>query len=377
MRRNRVHISGSASLDAEGPLLATAHEFVRAFSHRLVDRGYGLVLGIGDEPLGNEGLPCTFDWTVLEAIAAAPSSNPEWPSDGPGRFRVVASQRALEKIPERRRAMWESCTKRPDLELQTSRPGWRMGGVIRELQVLSGDVLVALGGGSGVEQLAKLYLDDGKSVVPIQCNLGAIVDDGNGGASYLHGYALSETGSFFDLRRDTGSATNRLASLRVNVGSDAGAVAEATISLIDDLNPPLAFYVRLLGTELDEFEPVEEFFRNIVDPVVMANGLTPYEVGRHRSLSAFMNVEVFERLHRAALVVADLTGVRPNCTMELGYALARRRRVIITAMQGTRLPFDSDKLPTYFWSPEQPKENRREGFQSWLEMHTDMPPLVR
>ena len=377
MRGLRVHITGSAALDADGSLLAAAHEFVKAMSDRLVDRGFGLVFGIGGEPLGNEGLPCIFDWTVLKAVAAAPSSGLEWPSDRPGRFRIVASQRALDRVPDSRRAMWNNCATRPDLELQLSPPGWRMGGVIRAAQVLSGDLLVALGGGAGVEQLAKLYLDEGKSVIPIKSDLGAIVGDGNGGASYLHGLALSETGSFFDLCDGAGSATSRLAALRIEAGSEPSAVAEAAISLIDDLRPPRAFYVRLLNTELDEFEPVESFFRQVVDPVVTANGLTPYEVGRHPSLSAFMNVEVFEGLHRAALVVADLTGARPNCTMELGYALARRRRVIITAMQGTRLPFDSDKLPTHFWSHEQPQEHRQNAFQSWLERHIDMPPLVR
>ena len=149
------------------------------------------------------------------------------------------------------------------------------------------------------------------------------------------------------------------------------------MSLIDDLKPPRAFYVRLLRADMDEFEPVESFFREVVDPVVVENGFTPHEMGHGRPRSAFVNVEIFEELHRAALVVADLTGVRPNCTMELGYALARGRRVLITAMQGTHLPFDSDKLPTHFWSLEQPQEDRRSAFQSWLERYIDMPPLVR
>ena len=377
MRGLRVHITGSAALSADAPLLVAAHGFVSALAGRLVHGGAGLVLGVGDEPLGSDGLPCIFDWTVIEAIAAVPSPSLEWPSDRPGRFCVVASQRALEKVPGSRRAMWEDFARRPDLELKLSPPGWRMGGVIRAAQVLSGDLLVALGGGAGVEQLAELYFDEGKSVIPIKSDLGAIVGDGHGGASYLHDLALSETGSFFELREGVGSATSRLAALRVESGSEPNAVAEAAVSLINDLKPPRAFYVRLLSTELDEFEPIEEFFRQVVDPVVTAHGLTPHEMGRHRSLSAFMNVEVFEGLHRAALVVVDLTGVRPNCTMELGYALARRRRVVITAMQGTRLPFDSDKLPTYFWSPEQRQEERQDAFASCLRRYVDMPPLVR
>ena len=273
--------------------------------------------------------------------------------------------------------MWDECRGRSDLELHLSPPGWRMGGVIRAEQALSGDVLVAIGGGAGVEQLAKLYLDEGKSVVPIQCDLGSAVNDGIGGSSYLHGQALSETSTFFQLRDGAGSSTGRLSTLRIEAGSKPRDVAQATISVIRDLKPPRAFYVRLLRTDLDEFEPVESFFREVVDPVVTENGFTPFEVGRDRAQSAFMNVEIFEGLHRAALVVTDLTGVRPNCTMELGYALARQRRVLITAMQGTQLPFDSDKLPTHFWSPEQPQEDGRRAFQSWFGRHIDMPPIVR
>ena len=107
MRGLRVHITGSAELSVDGPLLVVAHGFVSALASRLVHGGAGLVLGVGDEPLGSEGLPCIFDWTVIEAIAAVPMRSLEWPSDRPGRFRVVASQRALERIPGSRRTMWE------------------------------------------------------------------------------------------------------------------------------------------------------------------------------------------------------------------------------------------------------------------------------
>ena len=376
MRALRVHIAGSAAPDANGPLLKAAHEFVSALSTRLIGHGVGLVLGIGEEPIGKEGLPCTFDWNILETIEASCSPNRGWPPDRPGRFLVVASQRALDRVPASRRTTWDNCRRRPDLEPLLSPPGWRMGGVIRQKQALNGDVLVAIGGGAGVEHLAELYLDEGKSVIPIQCDLGAIVGDGNGGSSYLHGLALSETSSFFELRDGAGSSTGRLSALRIEANCEPSPIAEATESLIGDLRPPRAFYVRLLREDMDEFESVDGFFRRVVDTVVIENDFTPYEVGRHRSQSAFMNVEIFEGLHRAALVVADLTGVRPNCTMELGYALARHRRVIITAMQGTLLPFDSDKLPTHFWNPEQSEEDRRAAFQAWLERYIDMPPLV-
>ena len=116
MQGLRVHIAGSGALSTDRALLQAAHEFVSVLAERLIGAGAGLVLGVGDEPLGAEGVPCTFDWTVLEAIARTPDPGPEWPSDQSGRFRVVASQRALARIPDSRQAVWADCTGRTDFE---------------------------------------------------------------------------------------------------------------------------------------------------------------------------------------------------------------------------------------------------------------------
>ncbi len=97
--------------------------------------------------------------------------------------------------------------------------------------------------------------------------------------------------------------------------------------------------------------------------VVGDRGFTPDEMGRGRPETAFINVEIFEALHRAGLVVVDLTGVRPNCMMELGYALARSRRVVISAKNGTKLPFDQDKLATYFWDEHASSDKRRTEYR--------------
>ena len=39
----------------------------------------------------------------------------------------------------------------------------------------------------------------------------------------------------------------------------------------------------------------------------------------------------------------------PSCCLELGYALGQSKKVILTAMDGTTLPFDADMIPCYFW----------------------------
>jgi len=376
IRGRRVHIAGSAAVDADGKLLTTAHKMIGEGVRLIIEAGGGLVAGIGDEPIGKSGQPCVFDWTILETLAEAPDPAPNWPGGRMGRFRVVASQRALEKIPDGRRGVWTKIRERSDFELDTAPPGWRMGGTIRALQALRGDILVAISGGAGSEQLAELYLEDGKPVIPIRCELGAIVDDGKGGSNYLHDCALNEVSTFFSLRGGVGGAAARLSALRLDRASDPDALAAALVKLLEDLQPPLAFYARLLDRESDSFRAVEHFFRNVVDPVVVEKGFTPHEVGRDPPLAAFMNVEIFETLHKASLVVVDLTDVRPNCTMELGYALGRHRRVMISAKKGTQLPFDPDKLPTYFWEETATSEDRVKGYLDWFERHIDMPPIV-
>ena len=371
-----MQIAGSASLRAPRDLLVLAHQFVRAVALDVLRSGGGFVTGAGDEPIGEEGVPLTFDWDVLEAIADATDPAPNWPGNRPGRFRIVASQRALNKVPENRREVWGKCLARTDIELSTSEPGWRMGGIIRAKQVQHGDLLVTLGGGAGTEHLAHIYSDDGKSVIPIHCEIGAISGDGMGGSSGLHNRALHDVESFFSLVDGKGGAAARLSPLRLTLDTDVGGLSRGVIDLITDLRNPLAFYIRLLDSSSSLHPEVEDFFRNVVDPVVASKGFARYEVGLDAQEEAFLNVEIFQRIHRAGLVVADITDVRPNCLMELGYALARRRSTVITAKAGTRLPFDQDKLSTFFWNPSGDARDRVAEFEVWTERHIDLPALI-
>ena len=350
----RIHIAGSAAASCERQLLEHAHKYVTALGVSAASQGAGFVVGAGDEPSGDAGLSLTFDWTMLAA------------AEGAKRIEVVASQRALEKIPAERVELWKRLGKDPAFDLWAAPAGWRMGGVLREEQVRRGDVLVALGGGAGVEHLGALYRDEGKPIVPVRADIGAINADGNGGSSYLHAQALHDPDGFAP-----GTGAARLAMLTLD--AEPGALAATTLEAISAIEPPRAFYVRLLSSTHNEWAAVEAFFRETVDRVVVAAGYTPHEVGRADPLAAFLNVEIFEGLHRAGVCIVDLTGVRPNCLMELGYALGRRRRVIVTAKADTRLPFDADKLPTFLWSE---RRSERDRFGEWFAHALNLPPLV-
>lgn len=376
MRGRRIHLTGSASIDCSTELLIAAHDFVRRVVDYVTSRGAGLVLGVGGEPRNGDGQPCIFDWTALEVIGGLPDPAPGWPDTRSERFVVVASQRALEKIPDWRREVWDSCTSRRDLRLEPTNPGWRMGGIIRERQAFRGDVLLALGGGAGAEHLATLYRDEGKPVVPIDAAIGAINEDGNGGSQYLHQQALADTESFFRLTDGTGDPAARLTHLRLDTTTDIATLALRAADLIADLRAPRAFYVRLVAKDHPNYGDVERFFRDTVDPVVVERGYLRHEVGLDRPEAAFINVEIFEALHRTRLAIVDLTGVRPNCMMELGYALGRQRRVIITARNDTKLPFDEDKLPTFIWDPAVDPAVLAGDFGGWFDKHIDLPPIV-
>ena len=369
-------MAGTAAKSCPDDRLRAAHTAVKGLVTAVIEAGGGLVLGCGDEPVNDGNVPCTFDWTILEAISSFDDPAPNWPSRLGSRFVVVASQRALEKVPEGRKALWRMSLDRSDLELETPPPGWKMGGVIRAKQVRHGDVLVALGGGAGTEQLAFLYRDEGKAVVPIKADVGSLSDDGNGGSAYLHARALERPSDFFEIEDKSGGGVSRLVGLNLDDIDRQNDVGTSTWDLLKALRSPAAFYVRLLATDHEAFRSVERFFRDAVDPVIAEAGYKAYEMGRDPPRAAFMNVEIFERIHRSALVVIDLTGVRPNCLMELGYALGRERVLVVTAKSNTALPFDSDKLPVFFWDDTEDTETRISEFRAWLERHARYLPIV-
>ena len=141
MRGLRVHITGSAAADGDDALIAAAHFFVRTLAAQTIAYGGGPAPGACGEPRNETGQPCIFDWTALEVIADAPDPAPGWPQLRPERFVAVPrNQRGLDKIPAYR-TTGERCCRRSDFQLVVAPPGWRMAGIIRERQVLRGDIL--------------------------------------------------------------------------------------------------------------------------------------------------------------------------------------------------------------------------------------------
>jgi hypothetical protein len=75
-------------------------------------------------------------------------------------------------------------------------------------------------------------------------------------------------------------------------------------------------------------------------------------------------------------VIADITGLRPNCFLELGYALGRGLPTMLTAKAGSEHPFDIYTLAGFHWSPGGSVEDRRRLFREHWKAIRSRPQLV-
>ena len=91
----------------------------------------------------------------------------------------------------------------------------------------------------------------------------------------------------------------------------------------------------------------------------------------------FMNVELFEKLHYSSLVIVDLTHVRPNCCLVLGYSWGLEKKFILMAMEGTQLPWDTSTIHCHFWSISKPDKERITNLKSFMENNMNREPLIR
>jgi hypothetical protein len=179
------------------------------------------------------------------------------------------------EIPAERQQLWRDLLKSGYLRVEYIQPGARSGAMIRERQVQFGDLLVCIGGGTGVEHLADAYLVRRKPVIPLDLPIGASREDGTGGAQRLNREALANPGDFFRLQPEQQSmGATVLSLLATKAGKqDVTEIAANFASLVSVLDRPIVFYVRLLNPNLPDFPDVERFFREVVDPTVTGLGI--------------------------------------------------------------------------------------------------------
>jgi hypothetical protein len=378
----RVQISGSASEKVDSALIAYGHAVVARLAQNIVSAGGGIVLSVGKEPR-SEGAPpnapgLTFDWTALEAAAACIRMGALGSSSFDLPIVLVSSEKSESEIPDNRRALYEFLVRSGKVRVESIMAGSRAAAFIRERQAEYGDALVVLGGGTGVEHSADLYMARRKPVIPLDLAIGASREDGTGGAVRLAKQARAEPHRFFRFNTSfAGTEGAALSDLATRNGIvPALDIADRMADALMKMAPPYAFYVRLLNRRHRKFAAVESFFRNVVDPIVGEAGMSRVEVGTNKSEHAFIDVAIFEGLHFSTLALVDVTGGRQNCSMELGYGLGTGSRVLVTAEEGTKLPFDQQMIPCHFWNPGDPISEQKKALVEFWDKHINRPPIV-
>ncbi len=380
LRGRRIHIVGSADPEADEGKLAYVHSLVSELTKALAVEGANFVIPFGKEPLlkdRTDGPSIIFDWTVAEAVCNAKRCGCALPTGPNGRLvSTIATSKTDSQIPEHRRIIYKELRDGDCISMEFLEPGWSAGALLRPRLAQLGDILIGISGGQGVEQLAIEYSSKGKSVIPLDIDVGASMRDGSGGASRLFNRARVQPTDFFRVD-DSVSASDLLDRTQTqNCTAEVSKVVSSILRLLHDLVPPIVFYVRLLNDSIPEFVSVESFFRDTADLLVQELGYKPLQMGIGKSEFAWMNQAIFDSLHHSSVVLVDLTALRPNCFMELGYALGNKQKVIVTARDDTRFPFDAFALEAFQWKESEDLTKRLQRFRTHWERNIDMPPLV-
>ncbi len=372
----RIHIAGSISPDistASTSDVMQARELVKKLVIELIKRGATFVVPVDAEKLrSGDNLPICFDWLVWQTLHANLACRPS----GAHNPLAVAVQhhKTEEQIPEAFEALWDGLRTSDLVEIENVLH-WNMNSKRMEAQARYGDVLIALGGSEGVMFLANIYHQAGKPVIPLNTPITAP----NTGALRLFdlGCTNNQAQRLFHTtdRRPTHSWVNRINCLpRVAVGDRVSAIIE----LLEALEKPRAFAVRLLNADHADYSDVQNFFDTVVQPVVeeelgycmvVVDGRQAYDYAR-------IDQEIFAKLHHSSLVLADITGMRPNCFLELGYAFGRGLPTMLMRKVSCENPFDTYTLASLEWRPDGSVNQRRKAFREHWAAIRKRPPLV-
>jgi len=377
----RIHIVGSVSPKCDAAILTYMHSLVANLSYNLAKAGATFVLSFGKEPLldqRTDGPSIIFDWTIAESVFRALNEDLTLAESPSGKLVVTVSTDKLPtNIPSDKQHIYDRFVELNAIRSVFVKSGWNSGAYRRQIQANEGDILIAISGGEGVEHLAQEYSDLGKPVIPFDIDLESSGGDGSGGAAKLFKKARVETSLFFRVESQYSGADllNGISILECKKPVDS--IIKSVQALLEALQSPPAFYVRLLNPAFAEYDQVERFFRECADPVVTDLGFTPLQMGVGTNEFAWMNQAIFESLHFSGLVIIDLTAQRPNCFIELGYALGLGKRVLITALEGTPLPFDISGLEVFFWKENDTPAHWQEKFRTHWSRNFNAPKLVK
>ena len=109
------------------------------------------------------------------------------------------------------------------------------------------------------------------------------------------------------------------------------------------LNLPICFFIApLKGEDTATRDRFEAVFESVVTPAALETGFMPYDCLCAQPGSVVTSI--FERILKARVIVADLTGGNGSVGYELGFAHSRSKPTILLIKQGYTPPYDLGQM---------------------------------
>jgi nucleoside 2-deoxyribosyltransferase len=107
----------------------------------------------------------------------------------------------------------------------------------------------------------------------------------------------------------------------------------------------------------------------VVKPLAKEFGLSALRIDEVQD-SGMVTDQILKHIEKSAIVLADLTGERPNCYYETGYAHALGRDLVLTIHKESAIHFDLAGYRFIQWSTEKElMDALRPRFASIMEKH--------
>jgi len=371
----RIHISGSVSPDPAVASMADVmqtRELLQGLVRELIAKGTTFVLPVDSEKKRpGDDMPICFDWLVWETISKSLARRP---ADAPNPLVIaVQHHKTEEQIPAEFQKLWDDLRSSDLIQIENV-SHWNMNSKRMEVQARWGDILLTVGGSEGVLFLANLYHDAGKPFVPLNSKVTAA----DRGARRLFSLGLSSAQAPRLFRPVSQTAHNWMNRINFTARNSVADQIKGIIDLLENLEPPPAFVVRLLNPDHPDYADVQAFFDIVVQPIIEGElGYRMVVVDGHQKYEhARIDQEIFAKLHRSRVVLADITGMRPNCFLELGYAFGRSLPTMLMVKEGASHPFDIHTFAGLHWKTAGTVDERRRAFREHWTAIQSRPPLV-
>ncbi len=136
-------------------------------------------------------------------------------------------------------------------------------------------------------------------------------------------------------------------------------------------------------------DDLDRMCEQVLVPALDSCGLDAKRVDKHNE-GGLLKSEIIEFIERAEIIIADLTNERPNCYLEIGYAMGidKFRNLILTAREdhnpespnhskgGAKIHFDLIGYDILFWYPERLDDFREELEKRIKRRRAILAPVV-